>query len=90
MLGLALSTLLDISPAHDFLRALLALVQEFESIPEERFGGKVVRQSYPALNGCCDEDAKVRLTDRWLCSVHSNNSEASSRSGPDPNAERAA
>ncbi|GAA5862172.1 hypothetical protein JCM3774_004808 [Rhodotorula dairenensis] len=40
VLGMSLSSLLDISPAHDFLRALLALVQEFEAIPEERFGGR--------------------------------------------------
>ena len=39
---MSLSSLLDISPAHDFLRGLLALVQEFEAIPEERFGGKHV------------------------------------------------
>ncbi|KAG0660835.1 hypothetical protein C6P46_004390 [Rhodotorula mucilaginosa] len=40
VLGMSLSSLLDILPAHDFLRGLLALVQEFEAIPEERFGGK--------------------------------------------------
>lgn len=42
VLGMSLSSLLDIAPAHDFLRALLALVQEFEAIPEERFGGRHV------------------------------------------------
>ncbi|GAA5822798.1 hypothetical protein JCM11251_004384 [Rhodosporidiobolus azoricus] len=40
VLGMSLSSLLDITPAHDFLRSLLSLVQEFESVPEERFGGK--------------------------------------------------
>ncbi|KWU44913.1 hypothetical protein RHOSPDRAFT_4961, partial [Rhodotorula sp. JG-1b] len=45
VLGMSLSSLLDISPAHDFLRGLLALVQEFEAIPEERFGGKHQQKS---------------------------------------------
>ncbi|GAA5894777.1 hypothetical protein JCM6882_006678 [Rhodosporidiobolus microsporus] len=45
VLGMSLSSLLDISPAHDFLRSLLSLVQEFESVPEERFGGRNVQKS---------------------------------------------
>lgn len=45
MLGMSLSSLLDVSPAHDFLRGLLSLVQEFEAVPEERYGGKNVRLS---------------------------------------------
>ncbi|BGP13756.1 hypothetical protein JCM10213v2_001694 [Rhodosporidiobolus nylandii] len=40
VLGMSLSSLLDISPAHDFLRSLLTLVQEYEAVPEDRFGGK--------------------------------------------------
>ncbi|GAA5894497.1 hypothetical protein JCM5296_005113 [Sporobolomyces johnsonii] len=39
VLGMSLSSLLEITPAHDFLRGLLSLVQEFEAVPEERFGG---------------------------------------------------
>lgn len=42
VLGMSLSALLDISPAHDFLRGLLSLVQEFDAMPEERFGGRGV------------------------------------------------
>ncbi|GAA5978408.1 hypothetical protein JCM10908_004342 [Rhodotorula pacifica] len=45
VLGMSLSSLLDISPAHDFLRGLLSLVQEFEAIPEERFGGRHQQKS---------------------------------------------
>ncbi|GAA5848197.1 hypothetical protein JCM8547_004441 [Rhodosporidiobolus lusitaniae] len=45
VLGMSLSSLLDISPAHDFLRSLLSLVQEFEAVPEERFGGKHAQRS---------------------------------------------
>ncbi|GAA6047675.1 hypothetical protein JCM3770_001621 [Rhodotorula araucariae] len=40
VLGMSLSALLDISPAHDFLRGLLSLTHEFEAVPEERYGGK--------------------------------------------------
>ncbi|GAA5960625.1 hypothetical protein JCM21900_006025 [Sporobolomyces salmonicolor] len=39
VLGMSLSSLLEVTPAHDFLRGLLSLVQEFEAVPEERFGG---------------------------------------------------
>ncbi|GAA6004718.1 hypothetical protein JCM10207_000992 [Rhodosporidiobolus poonsookiae] len=45
VLGMSLSSLLDIAPAHDFLRSLLSLVQEFEAVPEERFGGKNQQKS---------------------------------------------
>ncbi|POY70171.1 hypothetical protein BMF94_6754 [Rhodotorula taiwanensis] len=40
VLGMSLSSVLDIAPAHDFLRGLLALTQDFDAMPEERFGGK--------------------------------------------------
>ncbi|GJN88707.1 hypothetical protein Rhopal_001673-T1 [Rhodotorula paludigena] len=45
VLGMSLSSLLDVSPAHDFLRGLLSLVQEFEAVPEERYGGKNQQKS---------------------------------------------
>ncbi|BGP22703.1 hypothetical protein Rt10032_c08g3566 [Rhodotorula toruloides] len=44
VLGMSLSSLLDISPAHDFLRGLLSLVQDFDAMPEERFGGRGQQQ----------------------------------------------
>ena len=34
---MSLSSLLDISAAHDFLRGLLSLVQEFDSVPDDKF-----------------------------------------------------
>ncbi|TNY19899.1 hypothetical protein DMC30DRAFT_282433 [Rhodotorula diobovata] len=40
VLGMSLSALLDVAPAHDFLRGLLSLTQEFEAVPEDRYGGK--------------------------------------------------
>ncbi|GAA5986713.1 hypothetical protein JCM11641_007748 [Rhodosporidiobolus odoratus] len=40
VLGMSLASLLDIAPAQDFLRSLSNLVQEYEAIPDERFGGK--------------------------------------------------
>ncbi|GAA6029318.1 hypothetical protein JCM8097_003618 [Rhodosporidiobolus ruineniae] len=45
VLGMSLASLLDISPAHDFLRSLLSLAQEFDAVPEERFGGKHSQKS---------------------------------------------
>lgn len=42
MLGMSLSALLDIPAAHDFLRGLLSLVQEFESVPDDKFDRKNV------------------------------------------------
>ncbi|BGP37757.1 hypothetical protein JCM10449v2_001679 [Rhodotorula kratochvilovae] len=45
VLGMSLSALLDISPAHDFLRGLLSLTHEFEAVPEERYGGKNQQKS---------------------------------------------
>jgi len=41
---MSLSSLLDIAPAHDFLRGLLSLTQEFEAVPEDRYGGRNVRR----------------------------------------------
>lgn len=41
---MSLSALLDVAPAHDFLRGLLSLTQEFEAVPEDRYGGKNVRR----------------------------------------------
>ncbi|ORY59436.1 hypothetical protein BCR35DRAFT_309309 [Leucosporidium creatinivorum] len=40
VLGMSLSALLDIPAAHDFLRGLLSLVQEFESVPDDKFDRK--------------------------------------------------
>ncbi|KAM0792328.1 hypothetical protein ACM66B_005011 [Microbotryomycetes sp. NB124-2] len=37
VLGMSLSALLDIPSAQDYFRALSALVQEFESVPDDRF-----------------------------------------------------
>ncbi|KAK4703808.1 hypothetical protein P7C70_g2404, partial [Phenoliferia sp. Uapishka_3] len=34
---MSLSSLLDITAAHDFLRGLLSLVQEFDSVPDDKF-----------------------------------------------------
>lgn len=42
MLGMSLSALLDIPAAHDFLRGLLSLVQEFEGVPDDKFERKNV------------------------------------------------
>ncbi|GAA5843822.1 hypothetical protein JCM9279_000157 [Rhodotorula babjevae] len=44
VLGMSLSSLLDIAPAHDFLRGLLSLTQEFEAVPEDRYGGRNQQQ----------------------------------------------
>jgi len=41
VLGMSLSPLLDISAAQDFLRGLIALLQEFESVPDDRFERRV-------------------------------------------------
>ncbi|GAA5932798.1 uncharacterized protein JCM15063_002207 [Sporobolomyces koalae] len=41
ILGMSLSSILEISPAHDFLRGLLSLVQEFEAIPEDKFAALI-------------------------------------------------
>ena len=48
VLGMSLSPLLDISAAQDFLRGLIALLQEFESVPDDRFERRVVSHSHPA------------------------------------------
>ncbi|GAA5922497.1 hypothetical protein JCM3775_005750 [Rhodotorula graminis] len=45
VLGMSLSSLLDIAPAHDFLRGLLSLAQEFEAVPEDRYGGRNQQKS---------------------------------------------
>ncbi|KAM0753873.1 hypothetical protein T439DRAFT_310695 [Meredithblackwellia eburnea MCA 4105] len=37
VLGMSLSSLLDISSAHDFLRGLLSLLQEFDSVTDDKF-----------------------------------------------------
>lgn len=37
VLGMSLSSVLDISAAPDFLRALLSLALEFDSVQEDRF-----------------------------------------------------
>ncbi|SCV69423.1 BQ2448_2443 [Microbotryum intermedium] len=37
VLGMSLSAILDIAPAQDFLKSLLSLVQEFDSMPDDRF-----------------------------------------------------
>jgi hypothetical protein len=37
---MSISSLLDITTAHDFLRGLLSLLQEFDSISEEKFDRK--------------------------------------------------
>jgi len=37
ILGMSLSSLLDIQPAHDFLRGLQHLSSEFDQIPEDKF-----------------------------------------------------
>lgn len=42
MLGMSLSALLDIPAAHDFLRGLLSLMQEFEGVPDDKFDRKNV------------------------------------------------
>lgn len=43
VLGMSLSALLDIPAAHDFLRGLLSLVQEFDAVPDDKFDRKNVR-----------------------------------------------
>ncbi|GAA5853961.1 hypothetical protein JCM3766R1_003548, partial [Sporobolomyces carnicolor] len=37
ILSMSLSPILEVNPAHDFLRGLLSLVQEFDAIPEDKF-----------------------------------------------------
>ena len=37
VLGMSLSALLDIPSAVDYLKALLALLQEFDAVPDDRF-----------------------------------------------------
>jgi len=37
ILGMSLSSLLEIQPAHDFLRSLQNLSSEFDQIPEDKF-----------------------------------------------------
>jgi len=49
VLGMSLSALLDIPAAHDFLRGLLSLVQEFESVPDDKFDRKNVSSVRPSL-----------------------------------------
>lgn len=42
VLGMSLSALLEIPAAHDFLRGLLSLVQEFDAVPDDKFDRKNV------------------------------------------------
>ncbi|GAA6023040.1 hypothetical protein JCM11491_000371 [Sporobolomyces phaffii] len=41
VLSMSLSSTLEISPANDFLRGVLGLVQEFEQVPEDKFASLV-------------------------------------------------
>lgn len=43
VLGMSLSSLLDLTSAHDFLRGLLSLVLEFDSVTDDKFEKKNVR-----------------------------------------------
>jgi hypothetical protein len=43
VLGMSLSALLDINVPHDFLRGLLSLAQEFDSVTDDKFDRKNVR-----------------------------------------------
>lgn len=40
---MSLSSLLDLTSAHDFLRGLLSLVLEFDSVTDDKFEKKNVR-----------------------------------------------
>lgn len=42
VLGMSLSVLLDISAAHDFLRGLLSLLSEFDTVTDENFKARTV------------------------------------------------
>ena len=42
VLGMSLSVLLEVKAAHDFLRGLLSLLQEFDSVTDENFKAKTV------------------------------------------------
>lgn len=43
VLGMSLSSLLDIMTPHDFLRGLINLLHEYETIPDDNFKPKMVR-----------------------------------------------
>ena len=47
VLGMSLSVLLEITAAHDFLRGLLSLLQEYDTITDENFKAKTVRTNSP-------------------------------------------
>jgi hypothetical protein len=42
VLGMSLSALLEISAAHDFLRGLLSLLSEFDTVTDENFKARTV------------------------------------------------
>ena len=45
ILGMSLSSLLDIPAAHDFLRGLLSLLQEFDSVSDDNFDNRKNQRS---------------------------------------------
>jgi hypothetical protein len=49
ILGMSLSVLLDITAAHDFLRGLLSLLQEYDTVTDENLKARTVRRAHTSL-----------------------------------------
>lgn len=53
VLGMSLSALLDISAAHDFLRGLLSLLSEFDTVTDENFKARTVSSADDRITCLC-------------------------------------
>jgi hypothetical protein len=49
LLSMSLSALLDVNSAHDFLRGLLGLLQEFDTVTDDNLKPKTVKLPHPSL-----------------------------------------
>ena len=47
---MSLSVLLEITAAHDFLRGLLSLLQEYDTITDDNIKARTVRHSHSPVN----------------------------------------
>lgn len=59
VLGMSLSSLLDISAPHDFLRGLLSLMQEFDAVTDDKFERKNVSLRLIRLLHCEEREREL-------------------------------
>lgn len=64
ILGMSLSVLLDITAAHDFLRGLLSLLQEYDTVTDENLKARTVYRSHTQAAKQADDQCSATCSRR--------------------------